>query len=150
MKNKTLSVLAALLSVFTFAAPITFAEGGREAAGSLFLPTTGQSMNGQLGDTKTKLMAGVEVAAVATVAILGVAVGGGVVWAGLGPLMANHVWSSVDAYRNAQGKNDPALELQLTDARRAIELSRRRRFEREQSYPSDIRARVLKAGEQEN
>ena len=150
MKNKTLSIVITLFVIFAFSIPVASAEGGREATASLFLPTTGQAMNGQLGDTKTKVMAGVEVAAVTTIAILGGVVGGGVIWAGLGPLIANHVWSSTDAYRSAQGKDDPALQQQLTDARRTIELSRQRRFEREQNYHSDIRERVMKAGETQN
>lgn len=105
MKSKALIILVILLTVFSFSMPTSFAAGGKEAVSSFLLPTTGQAMNGQMSDTKTKIMAGVEVASVATVAILGGVVGGPIIWAGLGPLIANHVWSATDAYRNAQYKN---------------------------------------------
>ena len=147
--KKSLSLVMVFCTTLAFVASPAFAEGFKEGASSLFLPTTGQAQNGQLGDTKTKIMAGVEVAAVTTIAILGGVVGGGVVWVGLAPLIANHAWSSVDAYRNAGGKQDPALERQMRDAQRTIELSRQRRFEREQAGRSDIRERVARAGEQD-
>ena len=105
-------------------------------------------MNGQLGNTKTKVMAGLEVALITTVAILGGVVGGGVIWAGLGPLIANHAWSATDAYANAQNRQDPYLQQQMTEAQSALELSRERRFSREQGARSDIRERILAAGEQ--
>ncbi len=147
MKPKTLSLPLVFLIVFSLVAPSAFAEGGKEAAASLFLPTTGQAMNGELGSTKTKVMAGVEVAAITTIAILGGVVGGGVVWVGLAPLIANHAWSATDAYKNAQDKQDPAVQEQMAEAQRMLELSRQKRFEREQSQRSDIRDRVLKSSE---
>ena len=85
MKNKTLSLALVISMVFAFGSPSAYATGAKEAGASLFLPTTGQAMNGELGDTKTKVMAGVEVAAITTIAILGGVVGGGIVWVGLGP-----------------------------------------------------------------
>ena len=148
MKNKILSVSVSFLILFAMVLPPVFAEGLKQGAASLFLPTTGQAMNGELGNTKTKFMASLEVAAISTVAILGIAVGGGVVWVGLAPLMANHAWSSVDAYKNAKNRHDPVLDRQLFEAQRTIELSRERRFEREQAARSDIRERVMQAGQE--
>ena len=150
MKNKILSLTLSFLMVFAFGSPSAYAVGAKEAGASLFLPTTGQAMNGELGDTKTKVMAGVEVAAITTIAILGGVVGGGIIWVGLGPLIANHAWSAADAYKGAQNKQDPQVQEQMAEAQRMLELSRQKRFEREQTQRSDIRDRVLKAGEQTN
>lgn len=147
MKSKLLAVCVVFLMVFALASPLGFAIGAKEAGASLLLPPTGQAMNNDLGSTKTKIMAGVEVAAITTVAILGGVVGGGVIWAGLGPLIANHVWSAVDAYRGAQYKQDPAIQQQILEAQRTLELSRQRRFEREQASRSDIRERIRQAGD---
>lgn len=148
MKNKTLSLALVISMVFAFGSPSAYATGAKEAGASLFLPTTGQAMNGELGDTKTKVMAGVEVAAITTIAILGGVVGGGIVWVGLGPLIANHAWSATDAYKGAQRKQDPLVQEQMAEAQRMLELSRQKRFEREQTQRSDIRDKILKAGEQ--
>lgn len=148
MKTKLVVVLMVIAIIFAFSSPSAMATGGREAAASFFLPTTGQAMNGQLGTSKSKIMAGIEVASVTTIAILGLAAGGGVLWAGIGPLLANHTWSAVDAYKNAGSKQDPVIQQQMQDAQRLIEISRQRRFEREQNYRSDIREKVRQAGEQ--
>lgn len=145
MNKKSVSLAMIFLMIFAFSTPSVFATGVKEGASSLLLPTTGQAMNNQLGDTKTKIMAGVEVTMVTTVAILGGVVGGPVVWAGLGPLIVNHVWSAADAYQNAQAKKDPLVQEQMTEAQRMLELSRQRRFEREQTYRSDVRSRVSQA-----
>ena len=148
MMKKVVCVSLTLLMVFALSTTPVFAVGAKEAGASLLLPTTGQAMNNQLGSKKTKLMAGVEVAAITTVAILGIVVGGPVIWAGLGPLIANHVWSSADAYKNAKSKTDPLIQQQMLDAQRTLELSRQRRFEREEAARSGIRERIARAGEQ--
>ncbi|MCM8775048.1 MAG: hypothetical protein NC930_01645 [Candidatus Omnitrophica bacterium] len=148
MKSKWLCIIMALLMTLTAAAPGAYAFGMKEATASFLVPTTGQAMNGQIGNTKTKIMGGVEVAAITTVAILGGLVGGGVIWAGLGPLIANHAWSSIDAYRSAQYKRDPMYQQQMLDAQRTLDLSRQRRFEREQMGRSSIRDRIMLAGEE--
>jgi len=150
MKNKVLPLTLIFLMVFAFGSPSVYAIGAKEAGASLLLPTTGQSMNGELGATKTKVMAGIEVAAITTIAILGGVVGGGVVWVGLGPLIANHAWSATDAYKGAQHKQDPQVQEQMAEAQRMLELSRQKRFDREQTQRSDIRGRILKAGERTN
>lgn len=139
----------AAFMVLAFAAPSSYAVGAREAGASLLLPTTGQAMNGDLGTTKSKVMAGVEIAAITTIAVLGTTVGGGVVWAGLGPLLANHLWSSTDAYRGAQEKQQQYFQqqLQMAQAQKTLDLSRQRRFEREQIARTDLRSRVAAAGE---
>jgi hypothetical protein len=105
-------------------------------------------MNGQLGDTKTKVMAGIEVAAIGALAVIGGVTSGGIIWTALGPLLANHAWSASDAYMNARRKTDPAVQSELFDAQRTLELSRQRRFEREQYDRSTLRDRVMQAGEQ--
>lgn len=133
--------------LLTFAIPQALAVGAKEFTSSLLLPTTGQAMNGQVGSTKTKIMAGIEVAAITTTAILGGVVGGPIIWAGLGPLLANHAWSAADAYKGAQYKRDPLVQQQMYDAQRTLELSRQRRFEREEAGRSDIRDRIVNAGE---
>ncbi|MBI3306614.1 MAG: hypothetical protein HYZ84_02240 [Candidatus Omnitrophica bacterium] len=145
MNRKLTSLAIIFLMIFAFSTPSVFATGLKEGASSLLLPTTGQAMNDQLGQTKTKVMAGVEVAAVTTVAILGGVVGGPVVWVGLGPLLANHIWSATDAYKNAKYNKDPLVQEQMTEGQRMLELSRQRRYEREQAYRSDVRSRLDQA-----
>jgi len=93
--RKSISILSVLMFVFTLAMPAQ--AGVREGFSSLVLPGTGQVMNGQASDGKTKVIAVVEVAALTTTAILGGFVGGPVIWAGLGPLIANHVYAAADA-----------------------------------------------------
>ena len=150
MKNNKLIAILTMLFIAVTVAPNLYAEGFREAGASLLLPTTGQAMNGQLSDRKTKIMAGVEVAAITTVAVIGFAAGGPAVWFGAAPLLANHLWSASDAYKNAQYQQDPiaADQQQLMDAQRTLELSRQNRFEREQAERYDVRERVRRAGEQ--
>ena len=142
-----MSLMIVALMVVAFLAPSAFAIGAKEAGASLLLPTTGQAMNGQLGNSKTKIMGALEVGLVTGTAILGGVVGGPVVWATAGPLIANHLWSATDAYRNAQNKYTPAVQQQMFDSQRTLELSRQKRFEREQDYRSDIRERIMRAGE---
>ncbi len=93
------------------------------AAASLFLPGTGQAMNGDLGSAKTKVMGAVETGSIITLAILGGVVGGPVIWAGLGPLLANHAWSSADAFINAGGPDVVNQENQLAEAERILQQS---------------------------
>ncbi len=146
MKNKSLTILIAILMLLPLLTPPAHAMGMREAGASLFLPTTGQAMNGQIGNTKTKIMAVAEVGLVTTTAILGGVVGGPVIWVALGPLIANHVWSSTDAYITARNKPEsPVVEAQVMDAQKALELSRQRRFDREETVHSSLRDRVNQA-----
>lgn len=143
--KKTLSCLLVFFVVMAFLVPSAFATGAKEFGASLLLPTTGQAMNGQLGSTKTKIMGGIEVAAVTTTVILGFVVGGPVVWCGVGPLIANHAWAAADAYVSARKKkDDPYAQQQMLDAQRTLDMSRQNRFSRE----SDIRQRILRAGEE--
>src|SRR5438552_3950093 len=104
MFRKIFSSILVLAVIFSLTPHSAYATGVKEGAASLFLPTTGQAMNGELGNGKTKLMAGVEVASIATIAVLGIVTGGAAVWIGLGPLAANHLWSSADAYKGAKKK----------------------------------------------
>lgn len=134
----------AFLIVASAFAPSALATGAKEFGASLLLPTTGQAMNNQLGSTKTKIMGGIEVAAITTTIVLGFIVGGPVVWCGVGPLIANHVWSAADAYVSAQNKTDPYVQQQMLSAQRTLDVSRQNRFARE----SDIREKILRAGEE--
>jgi len=147
MRKKVLAVAVAFAMLLAVVTPSVYAYGMKEATSSLLLPTTGQAMNGQVGTTKSKIMAGVEVAGITTLAILGGVVGGGVTWAAIGPLLANHVWSSVDAYKGAQVKVNPLVQQQMLDAQRNLDLSRQGRFDRDQAQFSDIRSRIMMAGE---
>ena len=143
--KKTLSFLIAFLIIFASLSAPAFATGAKQFGASLLLPTTGQAMNGEISSTKTKVMAGIEVASITTIVLLGTLVGGGIVWVGLGPLIANHAWSATDAYKSAKkSNNDPYIQQQLSSAQRTLDVSRQNRFDRE----SDIRQRILKAGEQ--
>lgn len=143
--RKIISCLTAFLLIFASMTTLAFAAGGKEFGASLLLPTTGQAMNGEIGATKTKIMAGIEVAAVTTTILLATLTTGGIFWAGLGPLIANHAWSAADAFKTARSnKSDPYIQQQLSSAQRTLDVSRQNRFARE----SDIRQRLLKAGEQ--
>lgn len=145
--KKHLSCFIAFLMIVVSLSPAAFAAGGKEFGASLLLPTTGQAMNGEIGATKTKIMAGIEVAAVTTTILLATLTTGGIFWAGLGPLIANHAWSAADAFKTARSNNnsnDPYIQQQLSSAQRTLDVSRQNRFDRE----SDIRQRILRAGEQ--
>ncbi len=146
---KKITALTVLIALLTMAPVPSYAAGGREGAASLLLPTTGQAMNGEIGAGKTKIMGGLEVASVATVAILGVATGGAIVWVGLGPLIANHLWSSADAYKTARRNEQPLYsEAPMMEAQQTLELSRERRYAREGEYRTDLRDRLMKVREQ--
>ncbi|MFH0985816.1 MAG: hypothetical protein V1882_09835 [Candidatus Omnitrophota bacterium] len=145
--KKHLSYLLAFAMVFASLCPSAFALGGKEFGASLLLPTTGQALNGEIGATKTKIMAGIEVAAVTATILLATLTTGGLFWVGLGPLLANHAWSAADAFKTARSSNnsnDPYIQQQLTSAQRTLDVSRQNRFDRE----SDVRQRILRAGEQ--
>ncbi|MFA6599630.1 MAG: hypothetical protein WC352_05565 [Candidatus Omnitrophota bacterium] len=148
MDKKTFLLISILFLAFTCAVQPAYATGKKEGAASLILPTYGQAMNNETYKTKTKFMAGIEIAAITTSVVLGTTVGGPVVWAGLGPLIANHLWSSIDAYKGAQVKKDPGIEEQLRSAQRSLELSRQRRYNTQAAYQSDLRDRIRLAGEQ--
>jgi hypothetical protein len=145
--RKYFACFLAFLMISASLSPAAFAMGGKQFGASLLLPTTGQAMNGEIGATKTKIMAGIEVAAVTATILLATLTSGGLFWVGLGPLLANHAWSATDAYktaRNSNNSNDPYIQQQLSSAQRTLDVSRQNRFDRE----SDIRQRILKAGEQ--
>lgn len=149
--NKTISyfILAAIL----FSSQSVYAEGVKQGASSFILPTTGQYMNGEFNEGKTKVMAGMEVAAVTATVVLATVVGGPVVWAGIGPLIANHTWSGYDAYKTAKEKNsqDPyysGQEQQVYDARRDLDLARQQRYDYANNQNLSLRERMRIAGEQ--
>ncbi len=157
MSKKTISIIAVFMILFA-ALPSAYAEGLKQGTASLLLPTTGQAMNGQLGNTKTKIMGGVEVASITAVVVLGIATGGASVLWGAIPLATNHVWSATDAYKNAgRAQQDPNANItvmapgqEMYAAQQTLETSRQGRFDREQAGRYDIRERVRLAGEQAN
>ncbi len=154
--KKTASYLILILAL---AQPSARAEGMKQGAASFVLPTTGQYMNGEFNDGKTKLMAGMEVAAITTTVILASVVGGPIVWAGVGPLIANHTWSGYDAYKTAKDKNGQAQNTyggydpqagQVYDARRDLDLSRQQRYDNANDQNLSLRERMRLAAEQAN
>lgn len=149
MKIKLAASLLVLVMMTSVQPQTALAQGFREAGASLLLPTTGQALNGEIRSRKTKVMGAIEVASVTTAVILGTTVSGGLVWIGLGPMLANRAWSASDAYvvarRNA--RQEPAVQAQVDDAQRTLEYSRQRRFDREQAERSDLRDRMRQAAE---
>ena len=105
-------------------------------------------MNGELGSKKTKVMAGVEVAAITTIAVLGTVVGGPIVWVGVGPLLVNHVWSATDAYKGAQSQEAGYAQYQMAQAQRTVDMSRQNRYDSAQHQQLDLRERLRLAAEQ--
>ncbi|MBI4431120.1 MAG: hypothetical protein HY587_05360 [Candidatus Omnitrophica bacterium] len=132
MRATSLIVLL-IFGAFLMLPPAGFAGHGLgEATASLLLPTTGQAMNGQISSAKTKIMGGLEAGLITTTAILGGVVGGPVVWAGVGPLIANHVWSALDAYSNSSPEVSDQQK-QLEEAQRILQESQRRNRARQGS-----------------
>ena len=76
MKKTAWVVLLIFGTCLTIPSASYAGQGLGEATSSLFLPTTGQAMNGQMGSAKTKIMAGLEAGLITTTAILGGVVGG--------------------------------------------------------------------------
>ena len=149
--KKTVSYF--ILVAMLFSAQTGYAEGVKQGTASFLLPTTGQYMNGEFNEGKTKLMAGMEVAAITTTVILATVVGGPVVWAGIGPLIANHAWSGYDAYQTANDKTDgyyPPQEQQVYDARRDLDLARQQRYDTVNNQNLSLRERMRLAAEQAN
>ena len=156
MKKMVSYLILALIAFVSIQSPV-HAEGAKQGAASFVLPTTGQYMNGEFSDSKTKLMAGMEVAAIATTVILATVVGGPIVWAGIGPLIANHTWSGYDAYKTAKEKNQGTYEShfnqqagQVYDARRDLDLARQQRYDYANNQNLSLRERMRLAAEQAN
>lgn len=155
--KKMASYLVLILMVLASVQSPAHAEGAKQAAASFILPTTGQYMNGEFSEGKTKLMAGMEVAAITTTVILASVVGGPVVWAGIGPLIANHTWSGYDAYKTAKEKNENpygnyAVDggQPVYDARRDLDLARQQRYDNVNNQNLSLRERMRIAAEQAN
>ena len=113
---KKISYLLILTAFFSFAvSPESQASktGLKEGASSLIIPGWGQYQNGEFESETGKIKAGamiaLEIAAIITTSVVGGVAGYPAVWAGIGIFIANHVWSSFDAFLNA-GK-DPGLAL---------------------------------------
>ncbi len=154
--KKTASFIIAVLTLLSVVQASAHAEGAKQGAASFILPTTGQYMNGEFNEGKTKLMAGMEVAAITATVILATVVGGPIVWAGIGPLIANHTWSGYDAYKTAKEKNEnpyanyAADGGQVYDARRDLDLARQQRYDYANNQNLSLRERMRIAAEQAN
>lgn len=153
--QKQTSFFIVILMAFSFISLPARAEGVKQGVSSFVVPTTGQYMNGEFNESKTKLMATMEVAAITTTVILASVVGGPVVWAGVGPLIANHAWSGYDAYESAKDKNnvnsyayDAAGTQQVYDARRDLDLARQQRYDNVNNQNLSLKERMRLAGEQ--
>lgn len=137
-----------LVALMTLIAPSAHAAI-KEGAASLFLPTTGQAMNGQLGDGKTKVMGTVEAASIITTAILGVSTGGATVLVGAVPMAINHIWSSMDAYKSARQREvENAMMGQAPSygAQSHIQMAQSA-YAPEAGRGYDVRERIRRAGE---
>jgi hypothetical protein len=88
-------------------------ESMKAAGKSLLIPGWGQYQNGefdtQKGKIKVSVMAAIEIAAIVTTGVVGGICGAPQIWIGIGLFIANHVWSSIDAFMNA--KEEPAVQL---------------------------------------
>ena len=131
--RRKMTIFALFFVMLVTAVPSYAGSGLGQATASLILPTTGQAMNGQIGNAKTKFMGGLEAGLITTTAILGGVVGGPIVWAGVGPLIGNHLWSAIDAYHNATPEVK-AHSQQLEEAQRILKQSQERNRVRRLSF----------------
>lgn len=135
---RLLAMWTVLVLVMFSVVPSSYAGHGlAQGTASLILPTTGQAMNGQGGNFKTKVMAGMEAGLITGTAILGGVVGGPVVWATVGPLIANHAWSAIDAYANATPEMTAQMS-QLEEAQRILRESQERNRSRRSQSLMDV------------
>ncbi|MSR77932.1 MAG: hypothetical protein EXS63_06895 [Candidatus Omnitrophica bacterium] len=99
-------VILIIFSLVANACPILASSGLEEGASSLIVPGWGQYINGEFqtdsGRLKSGTMIAVEIAAIITVSVVGGVAGYPLVWIGIGLLLANHIWSSLDAYLHAE------------------------------------------------
>ncbi len=120
MKKIALMMIIPLLFMGVLA-PVASAEetGMKQAAKSLLIPGWGQYDNGEFntesGKVKVGVMAAIEVAAIVTTAVVGGVCGAPLVWIGVGLFIANHVWSSMDAFMNS--KKEPGVNLGTSSAK---------------------------------
>lgn len=122
MNRKMISFL--VLTVFLFSASgVAHAanESLTRGAASLIIPGVGQYLNGELdcksGKIKTGAMILIEIGAIVTTAVVGGVCGYPQIWAGLGVLILNHVWSGTDAYLKAPAGPETSLKEKTSSAR---------------------------------
>jgi hypothetical protein len=120
MSKKFIAVL--LLATFMVAASgVAYAadtDKGEKSltrgAASLVLPGWGQYLNGEMetksGKIKTGAMIILEIGGIVTTILVGILVGVPAVWAGIGILIFNHVWSAADAYAKAPTGPEVAMK----------------------------------------
>jgi len=120
MSKKFIAVL--LLATFMVAASgVAYAadtDKGEKSltrgAASLVLPGWGQYLNGEMetksGKIKTGAMIILEIGGIVTTILVGILVGVPAVWAGIGILIFNHIWSAADAYAKAPTGPEVAMK----------------------------------------
>lgn len=143
--KQVFSALTALFLILSSSHSNAYAIGTREAGASLILPTTGQAMNGELGQAKSKIMAGLEFGLVTTAVLLGVSTGGGIVLWAATPLVGNHVWSSYDAYKGAQRKRERENQMKLMGQEPSLEIANPYGNDGVSTRSSDIRTRIQRS-----
>lgn len=116
MKAATMFLLIAVLVSGFQPAPAHAAEtssGLKEGASSLLIPGWGQYQNGEFQNRSGRIKSGamilIEIGAIITTAVVGGVAGYPAVWAGIGLFIANHVWSGIDAFMNAE--KEPGVSL---------------------------------------
>lgn len=115
MKSTTMFLIVAVLLSVVHPSPVMAqsATGVKQGASSLLIPGWGQYQNGEFdtrsGRIKSGVMIAAEIAAIITTAVVGGVAGYPAVWAGIGLFIANHVWSGIDAFVNAEKEPGVAL-----------------------------------------
>ncbi|HOE68808.1 MAG TPA: hypothetical protein PLH16_04035 [Candidatus Omnitrophota bacterium] len=112
MLKKLIAILL-VSTVATLSSGVAHAASGQDkgetsltrGAASLLLPGWGQYLNGEMktrgGKIKTGTMIALEIGGALTTILVGTLVGYPVIWAGIGILIFNHLWSATDAYVKA-------------------------------------------------
>ncbi|HNV85879.1 MAG TPA: hypothetical protein PKL97_02790 [Candidatus Omnitrophota bacterium] len=116
MSRKIVSLC--LIVVFLFATSGMARAEGEESltrgAASLIIPGLGQYLNGELNNDTGKLKTGamilIEIGGIVTTAVVGGVAGYPQVWAGIGILIFNHIWSGTDAYLKAPAGPETSLK----------------------------------------
>lgn len=150
MKTSLLRLFTAFFLAGSLAVQPAYADGLKEGAASLLVPTLGQAMNGELCTGKARVMGGFEVSALTITAVLGLTTGGAAMLFGAVPLALNHLWSSMDAFRVARNRSEVrSIAYQyIGEQQRAMELARQQQFANEENNRSDFRERMrLAAGQ---
>ncbi|MBI4971583.1 MAG: hypothetical protein HZC17_07080 [Candidatus Omnitrophica bacterium] len=118
MNKKLISVLSVLILTAVLNIPVSYAEDKVAepnpviaGASSLVLPPVGQIENKEGTKPKSFIMGAVEACGITALVLTATLVGGPIVWVGIGPLMANHIWSGTEAYATAKRKSEESAKV---------------------------------------